>query len=179
MIRLFAALAIPHDLAPALIARQTGIEGARWRPQDSLHITLRFFGDLPETAADDLDLALESLRGAPLSLSLAGVGYFGEGPDIHAVWAGVAENERLRVLAGRCETAARRAGLAPDKRGYRPHVTLAYLTRPDPGQVAAWLQTNALLKSPTFEVIRFGLYSSVNTSGGTRYDLERSYVPRG
>ena len=175
MIRLFAALAIPHDIGQALVPRQVGIEGARWRPPESLHITLRFFGDLPETAADDLDLALEAVRGAPLTLTLEGAGFFGEGPDIHAVWAGVAENERLRVLAGRCETAARRAGLTPDKRAYRPHVTLAYLRHADPGQVAAWMQSHALLKSPSFEVERFGLYSSVSTSAGSRYALERSY----
>jgi len=179
MIRLFAALSIPHDIGQALAQRQTGIEGARWRPLESLHITLRFFGDLRETAADDLDLALETVRGEPLSLSLEGAGFFGEGPDIHAVWAGVAENERLRVLASRCETAARKAGLAPNKRAYRPHVTLAYLTRPDPSQVAAWLQGHALLKSPAFEVTRFGLYSSASTGEGTRYALERGYGLRG
>ena len=179
MIRLFAALAIPHEIGQALVPRQAGIEGARWRPLESVHITLRFFGDLQETAADDLDLALEAVRGEPLSLCLEGAGFFGEGPDIHAVWAGVAENDRLRVLAGRCESAARRAGLTPEKRSYRPHVTLAYLRRPDPGQVAAWMQSHALLKSPTFEVTRFGLYSSDKTSEGTRYGLERSYALRG
>ena len=175
MIRLFAALAIPDEIAAPLAPRQTGIEGARWRPQESLHITLRFFGDLKEPAADDLDLALEAVRSPPLTLSLEGVGFFGEGPEIHAVWAGVAENERLRVLAGRCEAAARRAGLAPDKRSYRPHVTLAYLRRPDPAQVAAWVQSHALLRSPPFEVTRFGLYSSAGASEGSRYALERSY----
>ena len=178
MIRLFAALAIPDDIGQALVPRQIGIEAARWRPLNALHITLRFFGDLQETAADDLDLALESVRGEPLTLNLQGVGFFGEGPDIHAIWAGVADNERLRVLAGRCESAARKAGLAPEKRSYRPHVTLAYLTRPDPAQVAAWMQSHALLKSPTFEVSRFGLYSTVRTSEGSRYALERSYALR-
>ena len=142
-------------------------------------LALRFFGDVAETAADDLDLALEAVRSPPLTLSLEGVGFFGEGPEIHAVWAGVADNDRLRVLAGRCEAAARRAGLAPDKRGYRPHVTLAYLRRPDPAQVAAWVQSHALLRSPPFEVTRFGLYSSANTSEGSRYALERSYGLRG
>ena len=175
MIRLFAALAIPREIGEPLSARQTGIEAANWRPLDALHITLRFFGDITEPLADDLDQALESVRGEPLTLSLEGVGYFGEGADIHAVWAGVTENERLRVLAGRCEAAAKRVGLTPDKRGYRPHVTLAYMRRPDVGEVAAWVQSHALLKSPTFEVARFGLYSSVRTREGSRYDLERSY----
>ena len=98
-----------------------------------------------------------------------------QGRDIHAVWAGVAENAELRQLAGRCEAAARRAGLAPDRRNYRPHVTLAYLSRPEPAAVAAWIQTHNLLKSPPFSVANFGLYSSRKGSSGPAYHLERDY----
>jgi 2'-5' RNA ligase len=175
MIRLFAALPIPSETAEGLEDRQHGLEGARWRPAESLHITLRFFGDVAEPMADDLDLALTQVSGAPLRLELSGVGCFGEGAHVHAVWAGAAENAGLRRLARRCETAARRAGLKADTRAYRPHVTLAYLTRPDPRDVAAWIARNNLLRSPAFEVAGFGLYSSRATSEGSRYTLERFY----
>ena len=178
MIRLFAAIAVPPDLAEGLQARQNGLAGARWRPTEAFHITLRFFGGVAENMADDLHLELEQIAAAPLTLELEGAGSFGEGPDLHAVWAGVKENRALRRLAKACETAARRAGLAPDPRAYRPHVTLAYLRRPDPAEVAAWLSANAVLKSPTFEVSRFGLYSSQLLSGGSEYQLEQIYKLR-
>ena len=58
MIRLFAALAIPSDVGRALQARQTGIDGARWRPLEALHVTLRFYGELREDVARDLDAEL-------------------------------------------------------------------------------------------------------------------------
>lgn len=175
MIRLFAAVAVPPELGEGLQARQTGLAGANWRPLEAFHITLRFFGDVREDMADDLHLELERIFAAPMTLELEGVGSFGEGPELHAVWAGVRENEALRRLAKACETAARRAGLAPDSRAYRPHVTLAYLRRPDPAEVAAWLAANALLKSPPFQVSHFGLYSSKLLSGGSRYQLEQIY----
>ena len=79
---------------------------------------------------------------------------------------------------GRCEAAARRAGLSPDRRTYRPHVTMAYLTRPDPADVAAWIQRHNLLKSPPFEVSRFGLYSSQLSPKGSSYRLEQDYPLR-
>jgi len=123
MIRLFAALAIPEEIGAALQARQTGIEGARWRPLDALHVTLRFFGEIREDVARDLDAELLAISGRPFDISLEGAGAFGEGVDIHAVWAGVAETPELRRLARACEAAARRAGLPPDRRRYRPHVT--------------------------------------------------------
>lgn len=175
MIRLFAALSIPPDIGEGLIRRQHGLAGARWRPSETLHITLRFFADVREDVAADLDAELSTISAQPLSLELAGVGAFGEADDIHAVWVGVDANPALSHLARSCETAARRAGLAPEKRAYLPHVTLAYLRRPDPDRVAHWIQANNLIHSPPFTVRSFGLYSSRQTDEGSRYRLERSY----
>jgi 2'-5' RNA ligase len=175
MIRLFAALSIPPEIAEGLIRRQHGLAGARWRPPEAFHITLRFFGDVREDVAADLDAELSKGAGPPLILELAGVGAFGEADDIHAVWVGVDDSPALNHLARSCETAARRAGLPADTRSYRPHVTLAYLRRPDPDRVAMWIQANNLIHSPPFAVASFGLYSSHQTGEGSRYRLERSY----
>jgi 2'-5' RNA ligase len=123
MIRLFAAVRLPDEIGEALVRRQQGLPGARWRPTDAFHITLRFVGEVSEAVADDLDAGLNLVSGEALTLQLEGVGSFQDGDDIHAVWAGVAENPALRRLAARCESAARRARLAPDRRIWRPHVT--------------------------------------------------------
>lgn len=175
MIRLFAALAIPAQIALALGRRQKGVDGARWRPPEALHVTLRFFGDLREDVARDLDAELAAVAGEPFDLTLEGAGAFGENRDIHAIWAGVAESEPLRRLAKACETAARRAGLKPESRQYRPHVTLAYLRNADPDAVAQWIQANNLLKSPPIRIDSFGLYSSRQTKAGSAYRLEAGY----
>jgi len=176
MIRLFAAIAVPEEIGEALQRRQQGVPGARWRSLEALHITLRFFGEVREDTAADLDAELSTVTGAPFELMLEGAGSFGEGEDIHAVWAGVAENPPLRQLAARCEAAARRAGLKPEQRAYRPHVTLAYTRHPDPARVAAWVQGHNLLKSPPFRVGSFGLYSSWQGPEGSAYRLERAYL---
>jgi 2'-5' RNA ligase len=175
VIRLFAAIPIPAEIGEALTRRQQGLPGARWRPVEAFHITLRFFGEISESVADDLDAELAAVSGKALTLMLEGVGAFDDGGDPHAVWAGVAENEALRRLAGRCETAARRAGLPADRRAWRPHLTLAYLRRADPVRVAAWVQGHSLLKSPPFTARSFGLYSSHLAGEGASYRLERSY----
>ncbi|MBU1379048.1 MAG: RNA 2',3'-cyclic phosphodiesterase [Alphaproteobacteria bacterium] len=175
MIRLFAALSIPPEIGQGLQTRQTGIDGARWRPLEALHVTLRFFGDVREDVARDLDAELIGVSGQPFAIELAGAGAFDNGQGLDAVWAGVAENAELRRLAGACESAARRVGLKPEARNYKPHVTLAYLRHPDPAQVAAWIQGNNLLKSPPIAVDRFGVYASFQTHDGSRYRLEAEY----
>ena len=175
MIRLFAAIAIPEEIGTTLLPRQDRLPGARWRPLEALHITLRFIGDVPENLAGDLDAELTTVGGGPLELSLAGVGAFGEGADIHAVWAGVEENDDLKRLARACEIAARRAGVKAETRAYKPHVTLAYLRRPNPAEVAAWIQENNLLRTEPFRITSFGLYSSWQSDQGSWYRLEREY----
>ena len=175
MIRLFAALAVPSDIAEALVELQQGPSEARWRPIEAFHITLRFFGEVAENRADDLDLELSRAPGQAMSLEFEGVGAFDEGPDIRALWAGVKANPALERLARRCEIAARRAGLKADARGFRPHLTLAYLRRPDPTRIAAWMAANSLFRTIPFISKGFGLYSSWRTDAGSTYRLERYY----
>lgn len=175
MIRLFAAVAVPEEVARGLAHRQTGVPDARWRPAEALHVTLRFFGEINEPVAAELDDALAAIRAPAFDLELQGAGVFGDSERLRAVWAGVADNPALRRLAAKCETAAKRAGLKPETRTYRPHVTLAYLKHADPPKVAAWVQANNLLKSPAWRAESFGLYSSQLGPDGSHYQLERSY----
>ena len=177
MIRLFAALAVPDAVAAQLRPLQTGLAGAQWHEPEALHITLRFFGEVSESVAEDLDseLAKIALRSQALNLAMNGVGVFNQGERLNAVWAGLGANEALEVLAARCEAAARRAGLEPDKRKYTPHITLAYLKNTPPAAVTSWLSGHALLRSEPFAISQFGLYSSWRTPQGARYTLERVY----
>lgn len=175
MIRLFTAIALPPEIGAPLQARQAGIEGARWRPLEALHVTLRFIGDVQETIAADLDEALAEIEAPAFDLELKGAGHFGEGADMHAVWAGVEDSAPLRRLQRAHESAARRAGLSPETRNYLPHVTLAYLKRAAAAEVGVWIQRHNLLRSPPFRVDRFGLYSSWQTKHGSVYRLERDY----
>jgi 2'-5' RNA ligase len=175
MIRLFTAIAIPRDLAEDLVPRQYAIEGASWRPVEAFHITLKFFGDVAEPVAADLDEELARITAPAFDLRLEGAGHFGEGADIHAVWAGVAAEPALNRLQKANEAAARHAGLKPETRLYTPHLTLAYLKRSPVAEVAAWIQGHNLLRSPPFRVDRFGLYSSWRTSEGSAYRLEAEY----
>jgi 2'-5' RNA ligase len=79
MLRLFAAVEIPPEIGEDLEPAQKGLEGARWKPVEGLHVTLRFFGEVQETAAADLDTELGRITGRPFDLEIQGAGSFGEG----------------------------------------------------------------------------------------------------
>lgn len=180
-LRLFAALDLPDDVAERLLALMKGVPGAKWRPRENLHLTLRFFGEVAEPTADDIDaeLAQAAETSASFSLALKGAGSFG-GAAPHALWIGAAENPALAKLAAACERAARRAGLKPEPRKFTPHVTLAYLGAADLTRVQAFEQRLGLFETRPFEVTSFGLYSSlVRKSAPSLYRLEAQYALRG
>lgn len=176
-LRLFAAVALPDDIAERLLALQKGVPGASWRPRENLHLTLRFFGDVTEPVADDIDAALDEAAhaSAPFELRLKGAGAFG-GADPHALWIGVREELALAKLAAACERAARRAGLKAEPRKFMPHVTLAYLSNAELARVHAFEARLGLFETEAFRVASFGLYSSwTRKSAPSHYRLEADY----
>lgn len=180
-VRLFAAIDLPDDVAERLMALMKGVPGAKWRPRENLHLTLRFFGEVAEPVADDIDaeLAQAAEATAPFDLQLKAAGAFG-GADPHNLWIGAADNAALKKLAADCERAARRAGLAPEARKFAPHVTLAYLNRAPLERVHAFESRLGLFESRPFRVDRFGLYSShVRKSAPSLYRLEAEYALNG
>ncbi len=175
---LFAALSVPDGAALRLQAMQTGrVAGAKWRPRENFHLTLRYFGDVQEPTIEALDEALSevALRMQPFDLALITPGAFGGGePDALIVKA--AQEPGLMKLAGDCERAARRAGLKAETRKFTPHVTLAYLSNTPVSEVMAFEAHHALMKPISFRVSEFGVYSSwTKKSAPNLYRLEALY----
>jgi len=154
-----------------------GVPGAKWRPRENLHLTLRFFGEVAEPVADEIDSTLSQMAdGAkPFDLELKAAGSFG-GADPHALWIGVADNPSLTKLAADCERAARRVGLRPEAQKFKPHVTVAYLSGAPLDRVQGFAQRLGLFRSEPFRVERLGLYSSVTRKGApSLYRPEAEY----
>lgn len=180
-IRLFAAIALPDFVAERLLPLMKGVPGAKWRPRENLHLTLRFFGEVAEPVADDIDAALSEIAesNAPFELTLKAAGAFG-GADPHALWIGAAESAALKRLASDCERAARRAGLKPERHKFTAHVTLAYLSGAPLDRVHGFESRLGLFQAPPFQVDSFGLYSShVRKSAPSLYRLEADYALHG
>jgi 2'-5' RNA ligase len=176
-IRLFAAIALPDHVADRLLPLMKGVPGANWRPRENLHMTLRFFGEVVEPVADEIDSALATVAGAtsPFELQLKGAGAFG-GADPHALYVGAAESDALKKLAADCERAARRSGLKPESRKFTAHVTLAYLNGAALDRVHGFEQRLGLFEAPPFRVESLALYSSwVRKSAPSLYRLEAEY----
>jgi 2'-5' RNA ligase len=128
--RAFLALVLPdrqRDLLAAHVeecARRA--PDYRWVPPANLHLTLRFLGSLEQPGLELLQRLLRSVVGAPFELGLDGRGTFGPRAAPRVVWLGVGRGrQECANLARAVEAACRDAGLEPEARPFRGHVTLA------------------------------------------------------
>lgn len=178
MPRLFTAIELPDEIRQELHRLHLPLPGARWIKPESYHLTLRFAGDIDNASAREFAAALADIECDGFEISLQGVGAFGGG-DPSAVWAGVAPSQELEALARAHEKAARRAGLPPEKRPFKPHVTLARLKYSNPEAVARYLTRYGGYRSEPFFVVRTVLMSSRPSVGGGPYAVEDSFPMRG
>ena len=175
MIRLFTAIELPEDVRGALASMQHGVPGARWIDPDSIHLTLRFIGEVDENVAHDIDSVFAGLRAPGFFLKLQGVGEFG-GKTPRALWAGVARSPALEHLAAKIESVLQRIGLPAETRKFSPHITLARLRDAPGAKVVEFIARNNLFSVPPFDVKNFVLFSSHLGGEGSRYIAERFYA---
>jgi len=173
--RLFIALSLPDALREKLCGLCSGLPGARWVAPENLHLTLRFIGEVDGHDAEDIDAALSGIRFPRFPLTLSGVGEFGDGKRLRSVWVGVEANEMLERLQAKVEQAVRRAGQPPEKRKFKPHVTLARFKSHPGDRLQSYFTERALFRCPPFEVADFTLYSSFLAHEGAIYQPEAVY----
>lgn len=174
MPRLFTAIELPEALQDELSDLSIPLPGARWVDTDNLHITLRFAGDIDKRTARDFAEFLSEIEVGVFHLRLSGVGSFGT-KEPRSIWAGVEMVPQLEALQRANERAARSAGLEPEKRKFKPHVTLARLSNSRDDAVARFLTRFARYKSEPFLVTHFTLLSSKPMTGGGPYVVEETF----
>jgi 2'-5' RNA ligase len=176
MIRLFTAIQLPEDLCVSLGLMCGGIPGARWITPDRMHVTLRFIGEVEEPVFEDIRLGLSGIDGQALTLSVRGIGTFGDKKP-RAIYAGVERTEPLVRLKQKIDAALMKIGIkAEDERKFTPHITLARISaQAHHARIGVFLETHGLFSAEPFDVEEFHLISSVLSGEGSIYTIEETY----
>lgn len=119
--RLFIAISLSPEIRGALRKVQDemfdrGVRG-HFTPEANMHLTLAFIGDYPDPEPV-LD-ALAEVEFTPFSLSLDGIGSFGD-----LWWAGVKESAPLEAVVRRVRRALAAHDIPFDKKRFSAHITL-------------------------------------------------------
>jgi len=135
-LRSFVAVEIPSSIRQALGALQAKLRGSgevKWVRPESIHLTLKFLGEIqPEAVAEIRETLGEvTRRHEPFSVRVSGVGCFPGLSQPRVVWVGLSgDGGRLRSLQGDVESAMERLGFPKEERPFRPHLTLGRVRSP-------------------------------------------------
>ena len=101
---------------------------AKWVNPESIHLTLKFLGDVTsDRVTEVLDAIKSGVVGIPsFQIQLAGLGVFPNPARTQVVWAGITGNmDRLGQLQSNIEVEMEKLGFPREKRKFSPHLTLA------------------------------------------------------
>lgn len=99
----------------------------KWVRPQSVHLTLKFLGDTPEDTIGPLAAKVAEAVAScpPVNLNIDGVGVFPNRNKPRVVWLGLGgETRELSNLHKLVECAASEFGYIPEKRAFKPHLTL-------------------------------------------------------
>lgn len=174
--RAFIAIPVPDETAAALVRLQAALPHGRPVPEDNLHLTLAFLGDVPEPVLADLDDALAVLAWIAPEVRFSGLDSFTEA-ERGTVFAAVERTEALVGLQAKLETLARGLGSDLPRRRFRPHVTLTRGKRRPSGLARDRLATQMgmHMEIPGFLAEEIVLYQSILMPSGARHTALASY----
>ncbi|MDP3880510.1 MAG: RNA 2',3'-cyclic phosphodiesterase, partial [Dehalococcoidales bacterium] len=104
--------------------------GVKWVDARSLHITLKFLGNIPQDSIGGITAAMEEAARelSSFQLKIENLGVFPGLQKARVGWVGISgEVEKLVQLRQRIETKLARLGFTSEVRPFTPHLTLARL----------------------------------------------------
>lgn len=133
--RLFIAVNLPADVREGIWEAAESLREmdfpVRWIVPESLHLTLKFLGDVAEPDVVGVESGLETavVGAKPFILPIAGFGAFPSPRRPRVVWVGCEGVPPLELLQHRLEQEMATLGFEVEGRPFRPHITLGRARR--------------------------------------------------
>jgi RNA 2',3'-cyclic 3'-phosphodiesterase len=178
--RVFIAVDVPNEIRKSLGDVQRALRplssSARWVAPESIHITLRFLGEVPDKRLDEINTALTGLTWKPFTITVHGVGFFPGTRSPRVFWAGM-EAPTMQGLAEQLDTRMESLGFDKEKRAFRPHITMARAksTRIDSSLVSAAAKYEEH-DFGSFPVDRIFLFKSTLKPSGAVHEKLKEYL---
>jgi len=131
-VRLFVACEVPDEVKQAIgevieTLRGRSRNAVRWIRPEGVHVTLKFLGEAPVKQLPAIKLAIQeaTVGHSPFELEFSSIGTFGGREGLRIMWVGIAGDVlRLEALVRAVNAALAVVGFEPERRPFRPHLTL-------------------------------------------------------
>jgi 2'-5' RNA ligase len=98
---------------------------ARWMKSESLHVTLKFIGEQPDSSLDQITAALRGVSATGTAIHFRGYGFFPTAKSARVFWIGMEAGPGLAALAADIDEKTATLGIPKEDRVFSPHLTLA------------------------------------------------------
>ncbi len=134
-VRSFIAIELPEEVKAGLTRLQNQLKAGKhssvkWVNPNSIHLTLKFLGDVTVNKLDEISKAMETAvqEIPPFQLEVKDLGVFPNLNKVRVVWVGVrGDIAQLGQLQQRLESNLATLDFAPETRAFTPHLTLVRL----------------------------------------------------
>jgi 2'-5' RNA ligase len=163
MLRYFVAIPFSDEIKSRLHDLQpSSVPGVRSVQLDSIHLTLHFLGELPDSSRDAVCNVLSTLTIEAFELTIRGVGVFPPKGAPTVLWVGVEHNPALASLHSAIGVALTNSiGFEVEKRPYSPHITIGRMRdEVDHRGLDDFLNQHQTFEISSIPVTKFVLFSS-------------------
>lgn len=188
-VRLFIACEVPDDTRNAIgtvideLKARSGT-AVRWIRAEGVHVTLKFLGEVPMKQLPAIKLAVqEAVHGtAPFELEFSNIGTFGGREGLRIMWVGIAGDVlRLEKLVRDVNAALAVVGFEPERRPFRPHLTLGRVRDEIPTRQRAEIEVavgKMAVPPAPWRTTQVSLMRSKLTTTGAVYEVIASFPLR-
>lgn len=178
--RVFCAIDLPQNARGQLLAHIKRLREAAphaqasWSRAESIHLTLKFFGDIEQGQVERLSAAASRVtqRYSPFQIGLGGPGIFPPRGTPRVLWIGVNDpSGQLTDLQQQFENECAREGFPKEEHAFRPHLTLARIRKPQGSRALADTHKQMGFAEMALTVSELMLIRSELSSEGSKYTM--------
>jgi 2'-5' RNA ligase len=188
-VRAFVACEVPADVQRTIgdiIAKlgETSSDAVRWVRPEGVHVTLKFLGEVPQKKLPAIKMALQEavVRHSPFNLELSNIGTFGGREGLRLMWVGIAGDVlRLEAMVRDVNLALSVVGFEPERRPFRPHLTLGRVRDTVPTRRRAEIEVDVgrvAVPEVEWRTSQITLMKSRLTTRGAEYDVISTFPLR-
>lgn len=149
-----------------------------WIEPQSAHLTLKFFGETPNTRIDSILKSIECavVSQSTFEFSIDKVGAFGSKHSPKVIWLGAENDDAIRALHQQVMHSIRTIGYFPDPGNFVPHITLARVKKVEDKdwfwKSIAEFQSQAIQQVMVDKVV---LFESILTKKGAHHNVIKEF----
>ena len=178
--RVFCAIDLPELARKRILNHSARLRDigehvqASWTREESIHLTLKFLGQVPTSRLNNLSNAAARAVAdlSPFKIYLEETGVFPRHGPPRVLWIGVKdESGNLTEFHSRLEAACAEEGFAKEERSFHPHLTIARLRKPQGARTLAAAHKELRFEPADVRVAELLVLRSEPGAGGSKYTV--------